>query len=307
MLDTSKFKSHGLDEQDSASLMHRNEVKFMLPVSALVDCLDLLSSNYTVLEINGKRNFHYLSNYFDTESFEFYRAHHNGKANRYKIRIRHYVDSLLSFLEVKYKDVKGRTHKYRIPIEQGCQTYREFEKHKEREADNFVQRFIGQTFSQLTPILNIGYHRVTLLGMNVEERVTIDTNLYFSDRGTGDSKCLCKTAIVEIKRKNGLKDSVAYQLFRSRNFRTTSCSKYCLGMALSREQDVKMNRFKPILQRLDRIEGLTSLKTQNGQKGLAGYDKHSVQNRLPYHYSLLSRQAKSSNKLSVIGSYYEQY
>jgi hypothetical protein len=46
----------------------------------------------------------YLTLYFDTESFDNYIAHHNGKRPRFKIRMRKYVSSGFSFLEVKEKD-----------------------------------------------------------------------------------------------------------------------------------------------------------------------------------------------------------
>jgi hypothetical protein len=41
--------------------------------------------------------------YFDTDSKRFYHDHHNGKVKRTKIRMRNYVESNLTFLEIKKK------------------------------------------------------------------------------------------------------------------------------------------------------------------------------------------------------------
>ena len=52
--------------------------------------------------------------YFDTDDYEMYRMHHAGRTVREKIRVRTYLDSLDTFLEVKNKNNHGRTKKKRI-------------------------------------------------------------------------------------------------------------------------------------------------------------------------------------------------
>ncbi|MGK0412641.1 MAG: hypothetical protein ACJA1B_000839 [Polaribacter sp.] len=54
--------------------------------------------------------------YFDNFKVKFYFDHHNGRVHRTKIRQRKYVDSDLTFLEVKQKNGKGETNKSRIRI-----------------------------------------------------------------------------------------------------------------------------------------------------------------------------------------------
>ena len=68
-----------------------------------------LQNEYQVLEIKHRRLMHYASVYFDTPAFTFYFDHHNGKIRRTKIRQRKYVDSELTFLEIKQKNGKGET------------------------------------------------------------------------------------------------------------------------------------------------------------------------------------------------------
>src|SRR5690606_1683254 len=80
--------------------------------------------NYRILEIKGTRIPSYESLYFDDLNFSFYNDHHNGRTNRFKVRIRKYVESNLFFLEVKHK-FKGRTDKKRIITEGFSQTLNE--------------------------------------------------------------------------------------------------------------------------------------------------------------------------------------
>ena len=48
-----------------------------------------------ILTIDNKKIACYKTLYFDTKYFDFYHHHHNNKVNRYKVRIRKYVDSNL--------------------------------------------------------------------------------------------------------------------------------------------------------------------------------------------------------------------
>ena len=64
--------------------------------------------HYKCVEIENKRVSQYQTLYYDTKDMKLYNEHHNGHLNRYKIRHRTYVDSNLSFLEVKFKNNKGR-------------------------------------------------------------------------------------------------------------------------------------------------------------------------------------------------------
>ena len=59
----------------------------------------------------------YRSLYYDTVDRQFFLDHHNERVNRYKVRFREYVNSGLSFLEVKCKNNKKKTIKNRIQVD----------------------------------------------------------------------------------------------------------------------------------------------------------------------------------------------
>ena len=108
------FKPISLAEMDRVKLMNRTDTKFAFSVEKLTEFLGSLNQFYDVLEIANTRTPHYESLYFDDDQFSFFKDHHNGKTNRFKVRIRKYVESDILFLEVKHK-FKGRTDKKRIP------------------------------------------------------------------------------------------------------------------------------------------------------------------------------------------------
>ena len=111
-----KFNPISLDQMDNVKLLNRTDTKFIFNSAVLHDFLSSCYNNYNILTIDNKKIASYKTLYFDTKYFDFYHHHHNNKGNRYKVRIRKYVDSNLCFLEVKNK-FKGRTVKSRKAIE----------------------------------------------------------------------------------------------------------------------------------------------------------------------------------------------
>jgi hypothetical protein len=95
------FSPISLAEMDRVKLMNRIDTKFAFRIGLLENLLDELKSEYKILEINTIRSPKYESLYFDDEKFSFFQDHHNGKTNRFKVRIRKYVESNLLFLEIK--------------------------------------------------------------------------------------------------------------------------------------------------------------------------------------------------------------
>ena len=112
------LESISLKEMDNVKLMDRVDTKYIFSIQQLPLYLNAIKENYRVLEVNDYRMINYESLYFDTKDFEFYRQHHSGKMNRYKIRFRKYVESDLNFFEIKLKSNKGRTIKNRINYKQ---------------------------------------------------------------------------------------------------------------------------------------------------------------------------------------------
>ncbi len=111
-----KFDKVSLEDLKGVSLMKSVDQKFILPKGRLDQLLDSISNHYySMLEIDNKSNMHYQTAYFDTSKDDMYKAHHNGKLNRFKIRYQNYSDTDTGFLELKFKNNKGRTTKSRIP------------------------------------------------------------------------------------------------------------------------------------------------------------------------------------------------
>ena len=110
------FDKTTLDEMNGVSLMKRVDTKFILTESQLLDVLPKLYGDYKILEIEQERLMKYSTLYFDTQNKKCFNEHHNGKLNRYKIRMRKYLVSDICFLEIKKKNNLGITNKIRKKI-----------------------------------------------------------------------------------------------------------------------------------------------------------------------------------------------
>ena len=118
----STFEPIHLEQMERVKLMNRVDTKFAFDIKVLAEILPDLAQNYFALEINNVRTPSYQSQYFDDNKLSFYSAHHSGRPNRYKVRIRKYVESNLLFLEIKHK-FKGRTIKKRIEVDDFKSTF----------------------------------------------------------------------------------------------------------------------------------------------------------------------------------------
>src|SRR5687768_2586669 len=110
------FEPVSLHEIGAAALMDRVDTKFVLPVGSVAGILASLKGGYRVLEVGGRRLSRYSTRYFDTPDLRLYHAHHAGRARRYKVRVRTYVDSEARYLEVKLRTNRGRTTKERVSL-----------------------------------------------------------------------------------------------------------------------------------------------------------------------------------------------
>jgi hypothetical protein len=111
-----QFDPISLEEMDDVKLMNRVDTKFAFSIREFIAMLPELSEHYRVLLIEGTRTPFYESLYLDDDDFNFFKDHHRGRSNRFKVRFRKYVESNLLFLEIKEK-VKGRTNKKRIKVD----------------------------------------------------------------------------------------------------------------------------------------------------------------------------------------------
>ncbi|MDG1331919.1 MAG: polyphosphate polymerase domain-containing protein [Crocinitomicaceae bacterium] len=240
------FSKIGLGDMDNVKLMNRVDTKFVMTVDQLVEVLPLLNEHYNAVEIADKCVCSYESLYYDNEELDFYHDHHKKRLNRVKIRYRKYLDSDISFLEIKHK-YKGRTNKMRIPSD-------ELHESLPTEHVQFIDESVDLSFTdKLIPTLINNYQRITLVGKTINERLTIDLNLSFrKDEQTADLDYL---VIAELKQAKVSRKSPFFQLMKERQIRPFRLSKYCIGiLQLSQDVAVKYNRFKKKVLKIDKLK-----------------------------------------------------
>lgn len=243
----SHYDTISLSEMDGVKLMNRVDTKFLISTTQLTQLLTKASDYYRVVEIEGDKICPYTTIYYDTNDAEMYTMHHNGKLNRFKIRTRSYVNSGISFLEIKRKNNKGRTSKKRIKIANESFKSMVFD---EKEHD-FVQSISPYQTSALKPQLQNYFQRITLVDKQLTERVTIDFGLQFDKVATDIHKDVTGLVIVEMKQDGACK-SYFRQFLNEMRVVPGSMSKYCLGMVLL-NPDLKSNRFKKKIRKITKI------------------------------------------------------
>ena len=237
-----KFAPINLKEMDSVKLMNRTDTKFTFSSTQLEIVLSEVLEDYYILEVNGKRISRYKTLYYDTFNYNLYTKHHNGELNRYKIRHRTYVESNIGFLEVKFKNNKGRTIKDRIKQHDVPEIW-------ETGAENFLNSMLPFEAQTLVPTIWVNYSRITLVNKTSPERLTIDLALEFV-KGTETVK-LSSLAIAEVKQEKRTA-SPFLRAMKKHHIREGSISKYCMGIALTIKK-IKKNNFKEKLQNLKNI------------------------------------------------------
>jgi hypothetical protein len=240
----SKFSPIAIAQMDEVKLLNRTDTKYILSVEQLEKILPQLTKDYTCLEVANTRMSSYKTLYFDTPERTFYHHHHNEKPNRYKVRMRQYVESNLTFLEIKHK-IKGRTDKSRIKID-------DFSLQFNPQQQLFVEKVLGNT-TELKPILWNSFKRITLVNNTIKERLTIDVDLSFKLIEDKDKSWRKATLVIaEVKQENINRQSTFMQLAKQIGARPSSISKYCLGTSVL-VNSVKRNTFKPKILTIDNL------------------------------------------------------
>ena len=232
-----------LAEMKSVRLMNRVDTKFVTTLPRLMQLLEMAKGEYFVQEIDGERNSAYTTLYYDTPRLDMYIMHQNGCLGRQKVRVRQYVDTNLTFLEVKNKNNHRRTRKKRITV-----TGFDITGEQQRE---FLKPLCWWDVDTLQPALRNWFNRITLVNKAKTERVTIDTGLRFHNCMSGLDKSLDQVVIIELKR-DGNQPSPLLAMLRDLHIHPYGFSKYCMGTALS-NPSVKKNRLKPKLHYVERL------------------------------------------------------
>lgn len=234
-----KFHGISLEELSRAPLMNRTDQKFAFRLSDLAGILEAISDHYDVLNIDGKVLFNYTSQYFDDEDYSFFHDHHRSIPRRFKVRMRTYIDTGMSFLEVKEKK-KGRTDKRRIAIPDI------HDKLSDEEREFLASRI--PDYKDLKPVMLNTYCRITLVNKHCEERLTIDFDIKNGDQAetSETNQTLSQVVIAELKQPKLDRTSPFFQLMRLRRIRPFRISKFCFGMMdiYEKQFSLKTNRFK---------------------------------------------------------------
>jgi hypothetical protein len=228
------FEPISLSDMKNVALLKRTDTKYVMGVSQLQDVLRQIGTEYRVLDIQGVRLHQYQTVYFDTDDLLMYRQHHNGLRNRYKVRLREYVDTEMAFWEVKRKNNRNSTIKSRMQTS-------EIVPDIEGAVDDFVHEYTPIEPQQLDLKLWNEFLRMTLVSKTRLERLTLDINVSF---GHGDLQtAMPGIAIAEVKQEHFTQDSDFIRQMRLHGIRPNRFSKYCAGI-YSLYDDVKTNNFK---------------------------------------------------------------
>ncbi|MCR5179859.1 MAG: polyphosphate polymerase domain-containing protein [Bacteroidaceae bacterium] len=235
-----------LDEMGGIKLMNRTDTKFVTNKAKLAQLLELTQGKYFAQQIDGERIANYCTTYWDTPIHRFFMEHHNGRAPRQKIRVRTYVDSGLTFLEIKTKNNHGRTKKKRITVPS-----QERQEVVAAGGSEFAQKLTGVTFDDILPTVQNHFQRITLVNYGKTERLTIDFNVSFhnfetqSDKGTGE------LVIIELKRDGNVYSPVL-DMLRQLRIKPHGFSKYCIGSVMTNES-LKHNNFKVKMREIHKL------------------------------------------------------
>jgi hypothetical protein len=234
-----------LDEMSGVKLMNRIDTKYVVTEKQLRDILARICDAYYAQEVEGNRLSPYSTVYYDTPDLTMYLIHHNRHLVRDKVRVRTYVDSHLTFCEVKHKNNKGRTKKKRIVVEPVPNII------DNPEAAAFLAEKQPYPVGTLSPHLVTIFDRFTLVNYGKTERLTIDCNLRFENLRSGLSASMAPLAVMELKQDGRARSLLKDVLFELR-IHPFKISKYCIGTCMTRP-DVKQNRFKKKLRRINRL------------------------------------------------------
>jgi hypothetical protein len=236
------FSPISLQEMDSVKLLNRTDTKFVMTISQFEKLLPELNSDYTALEIKEKRSANYKTVYFDSPEYQYYLDHHNKRPNRYKVRMRSYVDSGLCFFEIKHK-YKGRTLKQRIKID-------DFKLNFDHMTNKHLESVI-ENAPELKPSIWNEFERITMVNNDRKERLTFDIGLNFSWEGKNFG--YDQIIIAEVKQEANDRMAPCIQVFKANGIRQERISKYCIGMGIL-YPNLKSNNFKSKFLTLNKLQ-----------------------------------------------------
>jgi hypothetical protein len=270
------FLPTSLAELDSAALLDRVDTKFLLPSSRVPSVLSALWGDYRVLDIDGVRQHTYRTRYFDTPGFDSFYDHLADIDTRHKIRSRTYIESGLTFLEVKTK-AKGRTIKARRQIPRRLRRITE-------PARSFIATHTPFEGVDWRPAVDNQFQRITLVHRHYAERLTLDVGIRFDFRRR--TVVLPGIAVAEVKQAKANANSPFLQEMDVASIVPTGMSKYCVGVALLNSQ-LAHNGLEPTMQAIAAVMR-DAAEDANGTSGAT----------LPSHRALVSTGCAQGSPLA---------
>ncbi len=224
------------------ALRYRADSKFVLSASNAAALLLRLTGDYAAVAAGAGFVASYRTLYFDTAQLDFFHAHRRGRRVRHKARVRHYADRALTLLEVKTRQSDLYASKIWRDREYGDDALR-------ADDQEFIRAHTG-TSANVLPQVWTDFRRLTFVGLQTNERITIDVDLAF-DAGPGAIP-LAGVAIVEVKQWPHSRATPVMTVLRRSGCRPSGISKYCVAIAMTRPH-VRRNRLLPDLRALARV------------------------------------------------------
>jgi len=237
-----EYQDVSISQIIGVELMERMETKFMFNYSLLPGIIDELKTYYKVLSVNNLKLQPYTTIYYDTDDLLTFHQNHNGKSNRFKIRIRRYDAFNTRYIELKYKSNKKETCKKRIEItdlnEIGI------------EGHKFIESETSLKFSELHETLTNKFIRITMVNNEFTERLTLDTGICFKH---GLQHVEYPSIVVAESKKDSITHSSNFQvIIKKYGIRPINFSKYCIGMILL-NPGIKYNNYKSKILQLQKL------------------------------------------------------
>lgn len=238
-----RFETASLELIKSRGLLERTDIKFFGRVSDLERILPGLEQHYAVIRVDSGCAADYRSTYFDTPDLRCYHDHRRGRRLRHKVRIRHYADRSLTYLEIKSKKNAKVTDKHRLQLPYG-----------QGELDDAGRAFLAKhcdlPVDRLAVTLDNHFKRISLIGITTGERVTIDIELGFT---FGERKASFDgLVVIEVKQHPYDPRSPVMNALHHAGMHERSLSKYTTAIA-ELAPGVARNRLLPLLRSLHRI------------------------------------------------------
>jgi len=228
----------GLNEL--AGLQTRIDRKYLLTPEQADRALTAVAGRLAALDIGGLRSFQYNSLYFDTPELISYRAAATQRRRRFKVRVRHYVDSGFAALEVKTRGGRGETVKTRLVGEPA--SLDAFTPGALRHIDSAVDN--EGLAEQLRSTMWTAYHRSTLVDLADRSRITVDQCLRAAPAG-GCWRTLTDRLVVETKSTD--RTTPLDRALWADHVRPVAISKYAIAMAIH-HPSLPANRWSRVLR-----------------------------------------------------------